>query len=438
MQETTIESLHRLFLQSSGVCTDTRNIAANSFFVALKGENFDGNQFVQQAIKSGAKYAITSDAIFANNDDIFYVKDTLEALQLLANYHRNQFNIPVIAITGSNGKTTTKELFNVILSKKYNTLATKGNLNNHIGVPLTLLQLNHQHEIAIIEMGANHQGEIAMLSKIAAPTIGLITNIGKAHLEGFGGIEGVIKGKTELYQFLKEHQGLIAYNADNAILKEKINYHSTLSYAFNQDADCRGEIEKDQPFLSLNYCYKNGKKISVNSNLIGVYNAENILSAICVGKYLQVDDEAIIDAIASYAPDNSRSQIIKNGTNTIILDAYNANPSSMKAALENFSKMEAQHKIVILGDMFELGETSIEEHHQIAALAVGDKSNHCIFVGPHFSQSAVAQVHHSFQTMVDCINYLKELSIKDSTMLIKGSRGMKMEQLLPVIASANN
>jgi len=437
MQETTIESIHQLFLQTSGVCTDTRNIAKDCLFVALKGENFDGNQFVQQAIQAGAKFAISSDFNFANNQQIFYVKDTLIALQNLANFHRKQLNIPVIAITGSNGKTTTKELFNVILSKKYKTLATKGNLNNHIGVPITLLQLKKEHEISIIEMGANHQGEIAMLSKIAEPTIGLITNIGKAHLEGFGGIEGVIKGKTELYQFLKEHNGLVVFNADNAILKEKINHNSTLCYAFNQEADCKGVIEGDQPFLNLNYSYKKGSQISVNSNLIGLYNAENILSAICVAKYLQVEDQSIIEAIAAYAPDNSRSQIIKSGTNTIILDAYNANPSSMKAALENFSKMEAQHKIVILGDMFELGETSLEEHHQIAAQAISDRTNQCIFVGPLFSQSNAAKAQHFFQNITDCINYLKKLSIKDCTLLIKGSRGMKMEQLLPVFQTEN-
>jgi UDP-N-acetylmuramoyl-tripeptide--D-alanyl-D-alanine ligase len=360
------------------------------------------------------------------------------ALQNLANFHRKQFNIPVIAITGSNGKTTTKELFNAILSKKFKTLATKGNLNNHIGVPLTLLQLKKEHEIAIIEMGANHQGEIAMLSKIAEPTIGLITNIGKAHLEGFGGIEGVIKGKTELYQFLKEHNGLVVFNADNAILKEKINHDATLCYAFNQEADCKGVIESDQPFLSLNYAYKNNKSITVNSNLIGLYNAENILSAICVSKYLHVQDQSIIEAIASYAPDNSRSQILKTGSNIIVLDAYNANPSSMKAALENFSKMEAQHKMVILGDMFELGETSIEEHHQIATLALSSNAKQCLFVGPQFGQSKAAQSQQCFQNVADCINYLKTLSIKESTILIKGSRGMKMEQLLPAFETANN
>ncbi len=432
MEEITIEALHHYFLQTTGVCTDTRNINEQSLFVALKGDNFDGNQFVAQAIKSGAKYALTSNINFADNNAIFYVNDTLKALQSLANFHRKQFDIPVIAITGSNGKTTTKELFNAILSKKYNTLATKGNLNNHIGVPLTLLQLNAAHEVAIIEMGANHQGEIELLSQIAEPTIGLITNIGKAHLEGFGGIEGVIKGKTELYHFLQKQNGLIVYNADNAILKEKINYNNTLRYAFNNEADCKGKIENDQPFLNLNYTFKNEKQTSVHSNLIGIYNAENMLSAICVAKYLEVDDQSIVDGIAAYAPDNSRSQIIKKGTTTIILDAYNANPSSMKAALDNFSKIDAKNKIVILGDMFELGETSAEEHQHIAQAAIQNKANQCIFVGPQFSQTEAAQSQQSFMNVPDCIEYLKTLPLKECTVLIKGSRGMKMEQILTV------
>jgi UDP-N-acetylmuramoyl-tripeptide--D-alanyl-D-alanine ligase len=432
MEEITIESLHHYFKQSSGVCTDTRNIATGSLFVALKGENFDGNQFVEHAIKSGAKYAVTSNANFANNEQIFYVKDTLIALQRLANYHRKQFTIPVIAITGSNGKTTTKELFNAVLSKKYNTLATKGNLNNHIGVPLTLLKLNNSHELAIIEMGANHQGEIELLSHIAAPTIGLITNIGKAHLEGFGGIEGVIKGKTELYHFLEKQNGLIVYNADNTILKEKINYGNAICYAFNNEANCKGNIENDQPFLTLNYTYENEMQISVSSNLIGLYNAENILGAICVAKYLGVDDQAIVEGIAAYAPDNSRSQIIKKETNTIILDAYNANPSSMKAALDNFDKIDAKNKLVILGDMFELGETSAEEHQNIATTAIQNKTNQCIFVGPQFSQSEAARTQKSFLGVLDCMQYLKTLPLNDLTILIKGSRGMKMEQILSV------
>jgi UDP-N-acetylmuramoyl-tripeptide--D-alanyl-D-alanine ligase len=398
--------------------------------VALKGENFDGNQFVINAIEAGAKYAITSDANFANDTNIFYVNDTLVALQNLANYHRKQFNIPVIAITGSNGKTTTKELFNAVLSKKYNTLATIGNLNNHIGVPLTLLRLKKSHEIAIIEMGANHQGEIALLSKIAEPTIGLITNIGKAHLEGFGGIEGVIKGKTELYQFLQSNDGLTVFNADNPILKEKINHLHQLSYGFQGKADCNGEIIKDKPFLSLTYSYQNSTKVVAQSNLIGMYNAENILSAICVAKKLNVEDNLIVDGIAGYAPDNSRSQIIKQGNNTIVLDAYNANPSSMKAALDNFSKMEASSKMVILGDMFELGETSALEHESIIKEVVKGNYQQIIFIGPRFGAFKQDYEGMYFDQTNQAINYLQTLPKSLLTILIKGSRGMKLEVLL--------
>jgi UDP-N-acetylmuramoyl-tripeptide--D-alanyl-D-alanine ligase len=431
MQEISINKLHEYFLLSSGVCTDTRNIKENSLFVALKGENFDGNEFVQQSIQAGAQFAITSVEAYANDNTIFYVKDTLLALQNLANYHRKQFNIPVIAVTGSNGKTTTKELLYAVISKKYNTLATKGNLNNHIGVPLTLLQINKAHEVAIIEMGANHQKEIEALCNIAAPSIGLITNIGKAHLEGFGGIEGVIKGKTELYQFLEKNNGLIVFNADNSILKDKVPaQHQSLSYAFNTHADCMGTIEKEQPFLSLKYQYNNENNVALNSNLIGLYNAENILSAICVGKYLKVNDQNIIEAIGSYAPDNSRSQIIKSNSNTIILDAYNANPSSMKAALENFAKMEAEHKIVILGDMFELGETSSIEHEKVIFEAMQGNYMQRIFVGSRFCEHK--NKHHAlfFETTLQCNEYLQSLSKTNLTILIKGSRGMKLETLL--------
>ena len=434
MQAISVEALHQYFLQTSGVCTDTRNIGPQSLFVALKGENFDGNQFVKQAIEAGAKYAITSDAAFANDTNIFYVNDTLAALQNLAHYHRKQFSIPVIAITGSNGKTTTKELFNAVLSKKYQTLATIGNLNNHIGVPLTLLRLNSRHEVAIIEMGANHQGEIELLSAIAEPSIGLITNIGKAHLEGFGGIEGVIKGKTELYRFLQAHDGLIVFNADNAILQEKAKHSKTLTYGFTASSDCQGQIIQDEPFLSLNYTYHNSAKTKVDSNLIGLYNAENILGAICVAKYLHVDDALIAEAIASYAPDNSRSQIIKKGSNTIILDAYNANPSSMKAALDNFSKMQAANKVVILGDMFELGDSSAQEHEAIVKEALKGNYQDCIFVGPKFGAYAQTDKSKSFIQVVDCLSYLKENAISNSHILIKGSRGMKMEQLLALFS----
>jgi UDP-N-acetylmuramoyl-tripeptide--D-alanyl-D-alanine ligase len=429
MQAISTEELHRYFLQSSGVCTDTRKISEKSLFVALKGDNFDGNTFVKQAIESGASFAITSVSEYANQQNIFYVNDTLHALQALANYHRKQFNIPLIGITGSNGKTTTKELFYAVLSQRYHTLATKGNLNNHIGVPLTLLQLNRTHELAIIEMGANHQGEIAMLSKIAEPTIGLITNIGKAHLEGFGGIEGVIKGKTELYRFLESNQGLIIYNADNEILKEQVRNHQTLTYGFHVQADCKGEILEDTPYLKLAYTFQHEAVQYVQSHLIGKYNAENILSAICIGKHLKVDDDAIARGIAAYVPDNSRSQIIKAGKNTIILDAYNANPSSMKAALDNYRRMPENHKIVILGDMFELGETSAIEHQNIIAEALKGNYQSCIFIGPRFGAHQQANALF-FESTESCAAYLKGLNQQPLSILIKGSRGMKLETLL--------
>lgn len=432
MQETATEKLHRYFLKSNGISTDTRNIAAQSMFVALKGENFDGNLFVKQAISSGAACAITSDPDAADNTTIFYVKDTLIALQQLANYHRTQFNIPVIAITGSNGKTTTKELFYTVLSKKYNTLATKGNLNNHIGVPLTLLQLNDTHEMAVIEMGANHQGEIDLLCHIAEPTIGLITNIGKAHLEGFGGIEGVIKGKTELYRFLQKQQGLILFNSDNPVLKEHISAENKLSYAFLNNADCKGKMINERPFLSLIYSYLNENTVQVQSNLIGLYNAENILSAICMAKFFNVDDKMISEAIEAYAPDNSRSQIIKRGSNTIILDAYNANPSSMKAALDNFSTMESKKKIVLLGDMFELGEDATKEHENIIKEALKGNFNLCIFIGPEFARFKDTYPAVYFNTTNDCVAFLNEAEYNEFTFLIKGSRGMQLEKLLPV------
>ena len=429
MQEISIQQLHHYFLLSSGICTDTRNIKEKSLFVALKGENFDGNTFVEQAIKSGAKFAITNNIEFADNKDIFYVSNTLDALQALANYHRKQFNIPVIAITGSNGKTTTKELFNAVLSKKFNTLATKGNLNNHIGVPLTLLQIKPEHQLAIIEMGANHQGEIELLSHIAEPSIGVITNIGKAHLEGFGGIEGVIKGKTELYKFLQKNDGLIMYNADNAILKEKAIHPHTLTYAFKSQANCVGKISNETPYISINYSYKNEDSREVNSNLIGVYNAENILAAICIGRHLGVTHEHIEAAISSYAPDNSRSQIITKENFTIILDAYNANPSSMKAALDNFAKMQAQHKMVILGDMFELGETSSQEHLNIINETLNGNFQQCIFIGPRFGEHENSRALF-FPSIQNCSEYISKVNKNNYTILIKGSRSMKLETLL--------
>lgn len=430
MNSISITDLYNYFKNSSGTCTDTRNIMPNSMFFALKGNNFDGNKFVTQALREGAKYAVCSNPELADNRNVFYFDNTLDALQQLAHHHRMQFNIPVIAITGSNGKTTTKELFNVVLSKKFKTLATKGNLNNHIGVPLTLLQLNNTHQLAIIEMGANHQGEIDMLCKIANPGLGIITNIGKAHLEGFGGIDGVIKGKTELYHYLNKNNGTILFNKDNHILHQYANGINQISYAFGQEADCKGEIIKEQPFVFLKYQYKNNPTQEVKSHLIGVYNAENILSAICVAQYFNIDAKLIAAAIESYIPDNSRSQIISKKNNTIVLDAYNANPSSMKAALDNFNSMKTDNKIVCLGDMFELGEESPVEHNNIIKEALKGKYNKVIFVGPNFGKYKYQYEAEFIDDTPAAIEFLKKMKKENCVFLIKGSRSMNMEKLL--------
>ena len=431
MNSTPLEKLHTLFIESSGVSTDTRKISQNCLYISLKGANFNGNEFVEKAIQLGAKYALTDELERANGSTIFYVNDGLEALQKLANYHRKQFNIPVIGITGSNGKTTTKELFYAVLAKKFNTLATVGNLNNHIGVPLTLLNLTPQHQIAIIEMGANHQGEIALLSSIAEPTIGLITNIGKAHLEGFGGVEGIIKGKTELYQFIKQKGGTILCNLDNEILKEKAIGANLLSYGFKEQANCIGKITAGSPYLSLSYQYKNsGEPVKVATHLTGLYNAENILSAICMGCYFEVSSLQIQEAINGYVPDNSRSQVIKKGSTTIILDAYNANPTSMKAALDNFKTIVAATKIIILGDMYELGADSEKEHLAILQEALAITEQNSIFIGQKFGQFKAQHKGIYFDTNTTCIDYLKTIDSSNTAVLIKGSRAMKLEQLL--------
>ncbi len=429
IEPTSISHLHSCFKQSTGVCTDTRNIKSGSFFVALKGENFDGNTFVLQALALGAKYALTSNKEHAHNENILYCENTLQTLQELAAYHRKQFQIPVIAITGSNGKTTTKELVYAVLSRKYAVLATQGNLNNHIGVPLTLLKIQDSHQMAVIEMGANHQGEIALLCDIAAPNYGLISNIGKAHLEGFGGIEGVIKGKTELYSYLKMTNGTVIYQADNVILKEKAaGILNNISYAYSQMADCQGSILSEQPYLKISFSFKKQATSVVDSHLIGRYNAENILSAVCIGKHFGVDDSQIARAVFDYIPDNSRSQILKKEEATIILDAYNANPSSMKAAIENFKEMQAPQKMIILGDMFELGESSASEHEQIIQEALKLEVP-CIFVGVRFGAFKDKYKGLFFDAILPCEGYLKTLQKKNITVLIKGSRGMKMEQL---------
>lgn len=417
-QEMNITALYQLYTKHFLVDTDTRNIRENTLFFALKGDNFNGNEFAEKALTLGASFAIVDDKNYQTQENIVLVDDVLETLQKLANYHRKQLTIPVIGLTGSNGKTTTKELINVILSKKYNCLATKGNLNNHIGVPLTLLSINPEHEIAIIEMGANHQKEIEFLCTICEPDFGYITNFGKAHLEGFGGIEGVIKGKSELYTFLEKHHKTVFINPTDAIQVEKTKNLNTI--AINSD-----EIRflKVNPFVKIDY-----KNTTIQSNLIGNYNYTNIAIAITIGEYFKVSKADMKEAIESYTPKNNRSQIIETKTNKIILDAYNANPSSMKVALENFASLVHNKKVIILGDMFELGKDSQQEHQEIVNLANSLGFQNQYFVGEHFHQTKTDS--QQFKTFDDFKNFIKKNPLENQYILIKGSRGMRLERIL--------
>lgn len=422
-----IDALHELFLTCNSACTDTRKIQQNDMFFALKGDNFNGNTYAQNALENGAKYAIIDEKSFFIPSKTILVKNVLETLQQLATYHRNYLKVPIIALTGSNGKTTTKELINAVLSQKFKTTATVGNLNNHIGVPLTLLSMTSGTEIGIVEMGANHQKEIEFLCNIANPDYGLITNYGKAHLEGFGGVQGIIKGKSEMYDYLIANHKTAFVNANDPIQVEKTTELNRITFgSSNQDVNIK--FIDANPFVKLAY-----NNIEIKSQLIGDYNYINIAIAITIGNYFKVSDTHIEEAIESYIPSNNRSQIIEKDSNKIILDAYNANPTSMEAALSNFDKQEG-HKIAILGDMFELGEEAKQEHQNIADLAISLHIDQIIFVGENFYQSKVdsekAKKYKSYS------NFEKGFSIKEiqnTTFLIKGSRGMALERFLDLI-----
>lgn len=414
-----IEQLYHLYTQNYLIDTDTRNIRKGSIFFALKGDNFNGNKFAEDALKNGASFAIIDEDVYNQHPNTILVNNVLETLQKLAKYHRNQLKIPIISLTGSNGKTTTKELINCVLSKKYKTIATTGNLNNHIGVPLTLLRINPTTQIGIIEMGANHLNEIEFLSNIARPDFGLITNFGKAHLEGFGSVEGVIKAKSELYDFLKATNGIAFVNSEDAIQLKQSKGIKTITFNNNEI-----QFIEVNPFVKVKF-----KDISIQSKLIGKYNYNNIAAAIAIGNYFKVSINDIKNAIENYEPANNRSQIINKGTLKIILDAYNANPSSMIAALENFSALKDKHKIVILGDMFELGENSKEEHQQITDLASSLNFDNLILIGKAFS-AINAKNALTYTCFEDFKASNKDLNLKNATLLIKGSRGMSLERIL--------
>ncbi|MCC8145625.1 MAG: UDP-N-acetylmuramoyl-tripeptide--D-alanyl-D-alanine ligase, partial [Bacteroidales bacterium] len=361
-----IAQLYELFLQYPIITTDSRNCAPNSIFFALKGDRFDGNEYIEQALHNGAAYALSDKKNFLQNDRIIVVENVLQTLQDLANYHRKKMAAKVIAITGTNGKTTTKELVAQVLSAKYSVLYTRGNLNNHIGVPLTLLGLKQNHKFAIIEMGANHIGEIYQLCRIAEPDYGIITNIGKAHLEGFGSMEGVIKAKTELYNYLRNKGGAVFVNQENSFLKDFYKGLFIIPYGTASNAPISGKIIKEDSSSTFSLEWKKGKEnYTIKTQLIGNYNLENVLAAICIGSYFDVPEEMINKAISAYAPNNNRSQIIKTHKNVLLLDAYNANPSSMEVAIEDFVNSTLCPKIIVLGEMKELGSSSKEEHGTI-------------------------------------------------------------------------
>ena len=429
-----IETLYQLYLKYPLISTDSRNIKSNSIFFALKGDNFNGNIFAEQALNKGAAIVVIDDVNYKKDERYIVVENTLTALQELAKYHRKQLTITVIGITGTNGKTTTKELIKAVLSKKYKTLATQGNLNNHIGVPLTILSITNDIEIAVIEMGANHIGEIKKLCEIAQPTHGIITNIGKAHLEGFKSFEGVIKAKTELYQYLQSHHHFAFINNDNAILIEHSKQLEQYSYGTKDDSNCIGEIVASDLFLQVKWHLQNSTETyTVNSKLVGSYNFENVMTAIAVGTYFNIEARKICSAIEEYAPSNNRSQVIKTQNNTLLMDAYNANPSSMKAAITNFYSMKDDNKVIILGDMMELGKDSEIEHQQVIDLLLSYQFKSVILIGNNFKQLSLPNFILSFPDTHRAIEEFKLHPIKNSTVLVKGSRKIALEKLVEVL-----
>ena len=421
-----IAELYKCFMECGKVTTDSRNCPEGSMFIALKGETFNGNAFAAQALKQGCRYAVIDESEYAGEGTIL-VDNCLQALQQLANYHRRQLKTPVIGITGTNGKTTTKELISTVLSRKFNTLYTEGNFNNHIGVPLTLLRLTKEHEMAVVEMGANHPGEIKTLVHIAEPDYGIITNVGKAHLQGFGSFEGVIRTKGELYDFLRAKGGATIFiQNENPYLNGIAEGLTCVRYGQTAGLYVSGELISCSPFLSFRWTAE-GVSHEVNTHLIGSYNLDNMLAAAAIGRYFGVSDDDISSALASYLPHNNRSQLKETADNKLIVDAYNANPTSMMAALKNFRQIEAPHKMVILGDMKELGEASREEHQKVVDYLKECGFDRVVLVGPEFAAAT-----HSYQTFQHVDEVLADIRIHKPQgyyILIKGSNSMKLSQL---------
>ena len=421
------ERLYDIFQECGRVSTDTRSIVPGSLFFALKGERFNAHEFAQQALDQGAAYAVIDEPEYQHNEHCLLVDDVLTSLQRVAHHHRVALGIPVIGINGTNGKTTTKELLHAVLSQKYRTLATRGNLNNHIGVPLTLLELTSDTELAIIELGANHVGEIGALCQIAHPTHGLTTNIGKAHMEGFGGLEGAIRGESEQYDYLLKTDGVVFINSQDELLSRMSERFSQPYYYPAPDDYFPCTLVSADPFV----VYQSAEGPPVETQLVGAYNFENIAAALCIGQYFEVPPEAAHEAVRTYQSTNKRSQIVKQGSNTVILDAYNANPDSMQAAVRNLAAMRADRKAVMLGDMYELGEDAAAEHRALGEL-LAQSGIQCVLLCGELMQSAhrACPDSHYFTDKAALENYLRQQPITDSMVLIKGSRGMAMETLV--------
>ncbi len=431
---TTIKQLHDIFKTSSGVCTDTRKIIAGCLFFALKGANFNGNLFAAKALQQGAKKVVVDEAAVVLNEDYILVDDVLTCLQELSTYHRISLGIPIVAITGSNGKTTSKELIKAVLDTKFNTYATRGNLNNHIGVPLTLLSLTANSEIGVVEMGANHIGEIAFLCQIALPNVGLITNVGKAHLEGFGSFEGVKKAKGELYRFIEKQNGTLFVNKGNSHLLTMLDKGAELFF-YGEDEDCRIKLEELRNTANLSFTASiDNTIVDVDAQLMGGYNLENALAAMAIGSYFGVDADDIAQAICNYTPDNNRSQLVVSAKNKILFDAYNANPTSMLAALQNFVSLKDDNKLVILGEMKELGEDSAKEHIAILDFLRNDKSLKVYLIGENYKP--LLKMEDGFKWFKDVNDLMLELnysSVQNSFVLVKGSRSNQLEKLKEVL-----
>lgn len=427
------EKFYRTYLQHPQIFTDSRKVTSGCLYFALKGEHFDGNRFAADALKNGCAFAIVDDEAMAVDDRYILVPDVLVFLQELAVYHRNKLDIPVIGLTGTNGKTTTKELINSVLSQKFRTVATGGNLNNHIGVPVTLLRADQDTEVLIVEMGANHPGEIAFLCSLAKPTHGLITNVGKAHLEGFGNFEGVIRTKNELFDWIKGSHGELFVNEDDPLVRDLAGNYPAHTYGTKENANLRGTPGSQPRLMSVDWNTGAGNSHSVNSHLSGGYNLYNILAAISVGVQFGLDPDSIAKGIASYVPENMRSQWLNTGRNELFLDAYNANPSSMELAIKHFAGLNFPLSVVILGDMFELGQYSEAEHLNIIRQADQSGFEKILFAGPRFYRFAGDFPHHFFENLNSLIEYLSSNQLSGCNIMIKGSRGMQLERLVPYL-----